>query len=50
VVETEQAAISVEKFLEELKSQPANPYGAIWWMERELHEAQKYLPKKNLIK
>jgi len=44
--ETEKAAAEAEAFLEDLKSQPANPYGAIWWMERELAEAQKYLPKK----
>lgn len=46
VTETEKAAAEAEAFLEDLKSQPANPYGAIWWMERELAEAQKYLPKK----
>jgi len=46
VTVTEKAAAEAEAFLEELKSQPANPYGAIWWMERELAEAQKYLPKR----
>jgi len=46
VAVTEKAAAEAEAFLDELKRQPANPYGAIWWMERELREAQKYLPKK----
>jgi len=46
LVETEKAAAEAEAFLEELKNQPANPFGAIWWLERELSEAQKYLPKK----
>jgi len=44
--ETEKAAAEAEAFLEDLKSQPANPFGAIWWLERELAEAQKYLPSK----
>jgi len=46
IAETEKAAAEAEAFLEELKNQPANPYGAIWWMERELAEAQRYLPSK----
>jgi len=46
LVETEKAAAEAEAFLDQLKRQPANPYGAIWWLERELAEAQKYLPKK----
>jgi len=44
--ETEKAAEEAEAYLDQLKRQPANPFGAIWWLERELHEAQKYLPKK----
>lgn len=44
--ETEKVVAETEALLDELKNQPANPYGAIWWMERELAEAQKYLPKK----
>jgi len=43
---TEKLAEEAEAFLEELKHQPANPYGTIWWLERELTEAQKYLPPK----
>eukprot|EP00026_Physarum_polycephalum_P013462 Phypoly_transcript_13866.p1 GENE.Phypoly_transcript_13866~~Phypoly_transcript_13866.p1 ORF type:complete len:207 (+),score=48.78 Phypoly_transcript_13866:303-923(+) len=46
VVETEKAAAEAEAFLEQLKSQPANPFGSIWWLERELKEAQKFLPNK----
>ena len=32
-------------FLEEVKRQGGVPHGAIWWMEREMKEQQKYLPK-----
>jgi len=46
VAETEKAAEEAEAYLDQLKRQPANPFGAIWWLERELAEAQKYLPKK----
>jgi len=33
-------------FLGEAKKKGGVAFGAIWWMERELKEAQKYLPKK----
>jgi len=48
VKETETASSEAEAYLEELKKNPANPYGSLWWMERELKEAQKYLPSKKL--
>jgi len=35
-----------QEYLEKVKKSGGNPLGAIWWMERELKEAQKYLPKK----
>jgi len=35
-----------EAFLQEVKSKPGVAAGAIWWMERELHEAKAYLPEK----
>jgi len=34
------------QFLEEAKKKSGTPHGAIWWMERSLKEAQKYLPKR----
>eukprot|EP01088_Endostelium_zonatum_P019176 TRINITY_DN648_c0_g2_i3.p1 TRINITY_DN648_c0_g2~~TRINITY_DN648_c0_g2_i3.p1 ORF type:complete len:244 (-),score=77.79 TRINITY_DN648_c0_g2_i3:47-736(-) len=34
-----------EAYLEEVKSRPGSAAGALWWIERELHEAKKYLPK-----
>ena len=33
-----------ESYLAEVKAKPGSPHGAIWWMERELHEARAYLP------
>jgi len=46
IIETEKTATEAEAFLDQLKRQPANPFGSIWWLERELTEAQKFLPKK----
>jgi len=33
-----------EAFLAEVKAKPGCAHGAIWWIERELHEQRKYLP------
>lgn len=33
-----------EAYLEEIKKKPGQPYGALWWMDRELEEQKKYLP------
>jgi len=32
--------------LEELKSRVGVPHGKIWWMERQIAEAQKFMPRK----
>jgi len=37
---------AAEKFLQEAKSKPGVAFGAIWWLERELHEKKKYLPSR----
>ena len=34
-----------EAFLQEVKSKPGAAEGAIWWIERELHEAKAYKPE-----
>jgi len=46
VVEAEGKLREAEDYLQEVKSRGGSSQGAIWWMERELKEAQKYLPKK----
>jgi len=46
VEETERAFQEAQDFLQEVKAAGGVAYGAMWWMERELKEAQKYLPKK----
>jgi len=46
VRETEGLMREAEAFLEAVKQKGGVAHGAIWWMERELKEAQKYLPKK----
>merc|ERR1712063_22411 len=33
-----------QAYLNEIKNQPGQPYGSIWWVDRELHEQKKYLP------
>jgi len=42
--EAQQKLKEAEAYLEEVKSKPGCAHGAIWWMERELHEERKYLP------
>jgi len=34
-----------EDYLEEVKSRPGSAHGALWWIERELHEKRAYLPE-----
>merc|ERR1711879_203176 len=34
-----------EDFLEEIKSQPGCANGALWWIDRELHDAKAYVPE-----
>jgi len=45
VRETEARMEEAQNFLEEVKRKGGVAYGAIWWMERELIEAKKYLPR-----
>jgi len=33
-----------EAYLEEVKSKPGSAAGALWWIDREIHEQKKYLP------
>jgi len=42
VEEARRKVEEAEAYLEEVKK--SNPEGAIWWLERELHEAKAYLP------
>jgi len=43
VEEASRRVAEAEAYLEEAKSK-GSPEGAIWWLERELHEAKAYLP------
>ena len=45
VVETEAKLTEAVANLERVKKSGGVPLGSIWWMEREIQEAQKYLPK-----
>eukprot|EP01100_Stratorugosa_tubuloviscum_P015539 TRINITY_DN8_c1_g1_i5.p1 TRINITY_DN8_c1_g1~~TRINITY_DN8_c1_g1_i5.p1 ORF type:complete len:350 (+),score=256.86 TRINITY_DN8_c1_g1_i5:77-1126(+) len=46
VEEANRQVEEAEAFLEEVKNKPGSAQGAIWWMERELHEARAYLPER----
>jgi len=46
VRDTEVRMAEAEAYLEEVKKHGGNPDGAIWWIERELKEAKKYLPQR----
>jgi DNA repair exonuclease SbcCD ATPase subunit len=37
------------EYLESVRRKGGAPLGAMWWMDRELKEAQKYLPKKKQL-
>jgi len=45
VEKTKAETQEAENSLEELKKQGGTAKGSIWWMEREVKEAKKYLPK-----
>jgi len=45
VKNTEEKMQEAENFLEEVKRKGGVAHGAIWWIERELKEAKKYLPR-----
>eukprot|EP00011_Vannellida_sp_DIVA3-517-6-12_P014162 CAMPEP_0114612154 /NCGR_PEP_ID=MMETSP0168-20121206/4478_1 /TAXON_ID=95228 ORGANISM="Vannella sp., Strain DIVA3 517/6/12" /NCGR_SAMPLE_ID=MMETSP0168 /ASSEMBLY_ACC=CAM_ASM_000044 /LENGTH=320 /DNA_ID=CAMNT_0001823135 /DNA_START=45 /DNA_END=1007 /DNA_ORIENTATION=- len=36
---------AAEAYLDEVRSRPGQPYGSLWWIDRELHEQKKYLPE-----
>jgi len=36
---------AAEAYLEEVRSRPGQAFGALWWIDRELHEQRKYLPE-----
>jgi len=46
VRETEEKMREAEAYLQEVKKNGGVANGAIWWMEREIMEAKKYLPQR----
>jgi len=44
--EAERAVEEAKAFFEAVKAKGGAPYGALWWMDRELAEKQKYMPGK----
>jgi len=37
-----------EDYLKEVMSRPTVAHGQVWWLERELTEAKKYMPKRRV--
>ena len=46
LAEASQKLKEAEAYLEEVKSRPGQAQGALWWIERELHEAKAYVPER----
>jgi len=44
VEDARQQLEAAEAFLAEVRSRPGQAYGALFWLDRELHEQRKYLP------
>merc|ERR1712137_274706 len=42
--EAQKQLAEAEAYLEEVRSKPGSAAGALWWIDRELHEQKKYLP------
>jgi len=45
VADTERKCREANDILEELKKHEGVPHGAIWWMQRQITEAKKYMPR-----
>eukprot|EP00339_Tiarina_fusa_P023389 CAMPEP_0117025666 /NCGR_PEP_ID=MMETSP0472-20121206/18939_1 /TAXON_ID=693140 ORGANISM="Tiarina fusus, Strain LIS" /NCGR_SAMPLE_ID=MMETSP0472 /ASSEMBLY_ACC=CAM_ASM_000603 /LENGTH=362 /DNA_ID=CAMNT_0004732449 /DNA_START=8 /DNA_END=1096 /DNA_ORIENTATION=+ len=45
LAEAESKLKEAEAYLEEVKAKPGCAHGALWWIERELHEQKAYLPE-----
>jgi len=46
VEDARESVRKAEEYLEEIRQQPGQPYGALWWLDRELAEKKKYLPQR----
>jgi len=44
LADAEKSLAEAEAYLQEVKSKPGCAAGALWWIDRELHEQRKYLP------
>jgi len=42
---TEKALVEAQRMLEDIKKRGSVPKGSIWWMDREVKEAKKYMPR-----
>ena len=44
LAEAERRLADAQAYLDEVRSKPGSAQGALWWIDRELHEARAYLP------
>jgi len=44
LAEVQRRVAEAEEYLKKVKAQCGSAQGGIWWIERELHEAKKYMP------
>ena len=44
LAEAQQRVAEAEEYLKQVKAKCGSAQGGIWWIERELHEAKKYMP------
>jgi len=44
--ECEEKFDEAQRFLEELRRRPGGGQGALWWIDREIKEARKFMPKR----
>jgi DNA repair exonuclease SbcCD ATPase subunit len=45
VEEAKRRVKEAEDYLDEIKKQPGCAHGALWWIDRELHDAKAYVPE-----
>jgi len=46
LAEAERRLADAEAYLNEVRNKPGSAAGALWWIDRELHEQKKYLPER----
>lgn len=48
--EMEENFAAAQRYLDEVRSRPGNFQGSLWWIDRDLQEARKFMPKSGITK